>query len=151
MMPRAFSHEPSRVLAICALGLKAQLLLSRSLDLGMVAEVRALKRIDDHLTRLLRQHKASGAFHYIWRTRRDERVRSSHAENNGRIFSRDNPPPTGHPGEDFNCRCWAEPVDGEEYVSQILITPIHDNPRKWTEEELKNSYLYGNGDGVTLS
>ena len=43
--------------------------------------------------------------HYIWRTRGDGRVRASHAANNGRIFSWDNPPPMGHPGEDYNCRC----------------------------------------------
>ncbi len=52
--------------------------------------------------------------HYIWRTRGDGRVRASHAANNGRIFSWDNPPPMGHPGEDYNCRCTAEPyVRGE--------------------------------------
>lgn len=35
--------------------------------------------------------------HYIWRTRDDGKVRSSHAANNGRIFSWDSPPETGHP------------------------------------------------------
>jgi SPP1 gp7 family putative phage head morphogenesis protein len=45
---------------------------------------------------------------YIWRTAGDGKVRREHAVNDGKIFSWDNPPPTGHPGEDFGCRCWAE-------------------------------------------
>lgn len=48
---------------------------------------------------------------YIWRTVGDERVRDTHEENDGEFFSWDNPPgETGHPGEDVQCRCWAEPV-----------------------------------------
>lgn len=47
---------------------------------------------------------------YIWRTAGDSKVRSSHAERDGKIFSWDNPPEGGHPGEDFGCRCTAEPV-----------------------------------------
>ncbi|ODR99451.1 hypothetical protein AUC68_05655 [Methyloceanibacter methanicus] len=46
--------------------------------------------------------------HYIWRTRGDGRVRPSHAANDGKIFAWDDPPPTGHPGEDYGCRCRAE-------------------------------------------
>lgn len=49
--------------------------------------------------------------YYIWRTQRDGDVRPSHAANEGRIFSWNNPPPTGHPGEDYGCRCYAEPID----------------------------------------
>ena len=43
-------------------------------------------------------------------TRGDGKVRPSHQSNDGKIFSWDNPPPTGHPGEDYNCRCRAEPT-----------------------------------------
>lgn len=46
---------------------------------------------------------------YIWRTREDEKVRASHAANDGRIFSWDDPPLTGNPGDEYGCRCWAEP------------------------------------------
>ena len=49
--------------------------------------------------------QAQTSTHYVWRTRNDSEVRSSHAANNGRIFSWNNPPPTGHPGKEFNCRC----------------------------------------------
>ncbi|MEM7617627.1 MAG: hypothetical protein AAF195_04525, partial [Pseudomonadota bacterium] len=34
-----------------------------------------------------------------------------HSVNDGRIFFWDNPPPTGHPGEDYNCRCHAGPPE----------------------------------------
>ena len=32
--------------------------------------------------------------HYIWRTRGDDKVRPSHAANNGRVFAWDDPPTT---------------------------------------------------------
>lgn len=52
---------------------------------------------------------------YIWRTVGDGKVRSSHADRNGKVFSWVNPPEGGHPGEAPNCRCWAEDTtDGEE-------------------------------------
>ena len=52
-----------------------------------------------------------GVRKYIWRTVGDDRTRDSHAAHNGQEFRWDSPPAdTGHPGEDYNCRCWAEPV-----------------------------------------
>lgn len=46
---------------------------------------------------------------YIWRTSIDERVRESHKEKEGKKYSWNKPPvDTGHPGEDYQCRCWAE-------------------------------------------
>lgn len=47
---------------------------------------------------------------YIWRTSRDEVVRPEHREREGRVFSWDDPPPDGHPGQPIRCRCHAEPV-----------------------------------------
>jgi len=50
-----------------------------------------------------------GVTHYIWRTSLDERVRASHSAKEGERFSWRQPPAdTGHPGEDYNCRCTAE-------------------------------------------
>lgn len=51
--------------------------------------------------------------HYTWRSLGDDKVRLSHAVNNGRIFAWDEPPTTGHPGEDYNCRCRAVPYYGD--------------------------------------
>ena len=47
--------------------------------------------------------------HYIWRSVDDDKVRSSHAELNGTLRRWGDSP---DPGEEFNCRCWAEPVKG---------------------------------------
>lgn len=47
---------------------------------------------------------------YIWRDSGDARVRETHHANNGKRFTWDDPPAeTGHPGEDYQCRCGAEP------------------------------------------
>jgi SPP1 gp7 family putative phage head morphogenesis protein len=52
-----------------------------------------------------------GLERYTWRTCLDERVRDSHAEKEGKVFRFDDPPDdTGNPGEDYGCRCWAEPL-----------------------------------------
>jgi SPP1 gp7 family putative phage head morphogenesis protein len=54
-----------------------------------------------------------GVDSYVWRTVGDERVRDTHAEVDGETFSWDSPPSEtdgNHPGEDYQCRCWAEPV-----------------------------------------
>jgi len=60
-----------------------------------------------------KRQQAIGIRKYVWRTRGDAKVRTAHAVNDGKIFEWRNPPATGHPGEDFNCRCWAEPsLDG---------------------------------------
>lgn len=57
------------------------------------------------------RQQALGVDKYIWRTSQDERVRESHMEKDGQEFSWASPPgDTGHPGEDINCRCTAEPV-----------------------------------------
>lgn len=57
----------------------------------------------------LRQREA-GISQYRWRTARDDRVRPTHAANEGKIFSWKKPPVvTGHPRTEPNCRCTAEP------------------------------------------
>lgn len=63
---------------------------------------------------------AAGIPGYIWRALDDGHVRDAHAEVSGKYFDWKNPPNVGvndnpvHPGEDFNCRCWAEPAFGSE-------------------------------------
>lgn len=52
-----------------------------------------------------------GVEEYIWRTAEDGRVRDSHANKNGKVFRWDDPPKdTGHPGNDIQCRCVAQPI-----------------------------------------
>ncbi len=67
------------------------------------------------------RHKGLGLKRYIWRTVRDRRVRGtpggafpkakySHHDREGKVFSYDNPPPDGHPGQPILCRCYEEPI-----------------------------------------
>lgn len=80
------------------------------------------------------RQREAGVCQYIWGTVGDERVRDSHADNEGQIFSWDNPPEdTGHPGDEDNCRCSAEPVvdglhedceDAEEYLKNLTAKDL---------------------------
>ena len=56
------------------------------------------------------RHKEVGIERYRWVTAGDERVRSSHAELNNKIFSYNNPPSVGNPGQPVQCRCVAQPL-----------------------------------------
>jgi len=71
-----------------------------------------VSKFNGQLTSL--RHRDAGVEKYIWHTAMDERVRPEHADREGDAFSWDDPPEDGHPGEPINCRCWAEPVFGEE-------------------------------------
>lgn len=51
---------------------------------------------------------ARGLNSYKWVTKGDNRVRPTHQANNGRIFSWESPPATGHVGTAHGCRCHAE-------------------------------------------
>lgn len=75
----------------------------------------------------LRQREV-GVEKYIWSTSKDERVRGnpsgkypdadpSHWEREGKIFSWDDPPEDGHPGEPIQCRCIAIPVINLEQLA----------------------------------
>lgn len=65
-----------------------------------------------------RQQKA-GFPAFRWSDSGDNRVRPSHKEKNGKIFQyKDNPV---LPGEDYGCRCIAEPVDQEELDEYLEI------------------------------
>lgn len=72
-----------------------------------------VSKLNANLTR--NRQRALGIEEYIWRTSLDERVRPTHARLEGTTHSWDDPPSVGggrtaHPGEDFRCRCTAEPV-----------------------------------------
>lgn len=65
-------------------------------------------KLNGQLTEL--RHSELGIKRYIWRTSLDERVRDSHRALEGKTFSYSDPPEVGNPGEDFQCRCTAEPI-----------------------------------------
>lgn len=60
------------------------------------------------------RHKDAGIEKFIWTTSNDERVRDSHEEIDGEVFSYDEPPivdgEPALPGEPYLCRCVAMPV-----------------------------------------
>lgn len=63
------------------------------------------------------QSKQAGANEYMWITQGDGLVRESHRHLHGKTFSWDNPPivdektgRTGHPRQDFRCRCIARSI-----------------------------------------
>lgn len=53
---------------------------------------------------------SAGVRRYRWITVGDDRVRDEHAAREGEIFEWSNPPSGGHPGEDWACRCEAQPL-----------------------------------------
>ena len=70
------------------------------------------------------RQKDAGVDKYIWRTVGDERVRDSHMEVDGQTFSWDQPPTEtdgNHPGEDYQCRCWAEPILPDQMEFELSL------------------------------
>ncbi|MCP4393991.1 MAG: hypothetical protein GY804_06975, partial [Alphaproteobacteria bacterium] len=67
--------------------------------------------IDIHdRTRVKERWKREYSKKYIWHAQSDNKTRSAHAARDGKEFYWNNPPEGGHPGQDHNCRCWAEPI-----------------------------------------
>lgn len=65
-------------------------------------------KLNGQLTEI--RQRELGFTKYIWRTMGDDRVRESHREKEGNVYSWDDPPAdTGHVGQDYNCRCYGEP------------------------------------------
>lgn len=51
----------------------------------------------------------AGINSYVWIGREDDLERPTHVANNNKIFDWDKPPAkTGHPGHDYQCRCYAK-------------------------------------------
>jgi len=73
---------------------------------------------------------------YIWRTRADSKVRSVHAERDGKVFDWDNPPEGGHPGEAPNCRCRA--------------VEINCNREELALEQIRKAYFPVDGELFTV-
>lgn len=65
------------------------------------------------------RHQQIGLTHYMWSTSQDSRVRDEHRPLDGKIFTWDDPPPGGHPGEAIQCRCVALPMLDEEKAKKI--------------------------------
>ena len=85
---------------------------------------------------------------YVWRTVADNKVRDSHAELNGTVRDLSNSP---DPGEEFNCRCWAEPITEAPSLVQKLVSKISDAPDQWNDIEFLWHFYFGSGKDKALS
>lgn len=73
--------------------------------------------------------EAIGSTHYIWRTSMDGTVRPGHKAMEGKTCEWANPPAVNeegrimhfHPGEVWNCRCYAEPIIGDPYKPERRV------------------------------
>jgi len=71
-----------------------------------------------HATITQARSQFAGSTHYIWVTSHDTDVRSGHKEMDGKVCEWANPPEVDeggrimrhHPGEIWNCRCFAKPI-----------------------------------------
>ena len=90
------------------------------------------------------RQKVVGIEKYEWRSRRDERVREQHRKQDGQVYSWDDPPPGGHPGEPVNCRCVAQAIlpdaddEGEISIPAVLTPPT---PVQAAEKALAESTI----------
>jgi SPP1 gp7 family putative phage head morphogenesis protein len=80
-----------------------------------------VSKLNGKLTEL--RQREVGVEKYRWRAVKDGATRASHLQNDftnsGLAVSWDDPPETGHPGEDYQCRCSAEPVL-DEFIAQPM-------------------------------
>lgn len=68
-------------------------------------------KLNGKLTEL--RQRGLGIDEYVWQGIMDNRERDEHRQQEGITYSWSNPPPTGNPGYDYNCRCTAVPVMAE--------------------------------------
>lgn len=87
---------------------------------------------------------AVGVTHYIWRSSDDDKVRSSHAERDDRVFSWAHQHSDGHPSVGFGCRCHAEPaiVDNHIFLSNKI-------PSADFEQDVNQAILRGGTAAAT--
>lgn len=103
-------------------GLRWEGLIDAIRHIGDVTESRAKLIARDQMSKMNgsfneARQTSLGIASYTWQISGDERVRESHAENDGQIFSWNSPPATGHPGQDINCRCVAVPYFDLEQIN----------------------------------
>lgn len=96
------------------------------------------------------RHQNMGVNRFRWRTSKDEKVRDSHKRLEDKIFSYDDPPDVGLPGEDFHCRCIGLPIfdDDEEEIESTTEQPVNE---ELTEEETRAVNQYISSDSYKLN
>lgn len=124
-----FNKVTEEVLAAVSEGKGTDTLAKAIQDRTGAAESRAAFIARDQIAKLngkvvQARQQGLGVKRYRWRTVGDERVRDTHRAHDGKIFLWSEPPPgTGHPGHDFNCRCFAEPIFDDEMLDDSPDDP----------------------------
>lgn len=88
-----------------------------------VAETNAARIANDQVGKFFAElnkvrQQNLGISKYVWRTMGDNRVRDEHEDLEGQEFSWDEESAEGYPGDEVNCRCWAEPVM-DDFVEEL--------------------------------
>ena len=65
---------------------------------------------------------------FIWRTVRDNRVREAHEALDGHVFSWETGADGLFPGDDYQCRCAAEPNPKEIRGEEVVLEPLAARP-----------------------
>ena len=115
-------QQVHRVLREAGSGTRVETIAKRIRETTDASPAKAALLARDQVLKLNAQvaadrHKAAGITEYVWRSSRDERVRKRHKQLDGTRQKYAEPPVvderTGrraNPGEDYCCRCTAEPV-----------------------------------------
>lgn len=85
---------------------------------------------------------------YMWRSVGDSRVRPEHAALDGTVRDFSDSP---DPGDEINCRCWAEPVGYALGLTQRVISPINDKNNKWNWVDFLSHFYRGKGRSINLT
>jgi GH24 family phage-related lysozyme (muramidase) len=90
--------------------------------------------------------------YYIWRTVNDSHVRADHAAKDGMIRAWEDSP---DPGDDFNCRCWAEPAPNateEAYTGwqKEAFDEIKENEKTFYYPYLDSMGIVTIGTGINV-
>ncbi len=105
-------------------------------------------RPNDEMIRALNSAVQKKSGQYIWRTVGDDKVRGAHVSLNGTVRDFAEHP---DPGEEFNCRCWAEPIEEgiRPVYPELLLIPLlrvgrlYTAWRTWTNRKASDWTLGG--------
>lgn len=90
--------------------------------------------------------------YYLWRTTGDANVRDAHQDYEGTVRAWSDAP---DPGEDYNCRCWAEGIIVPDHLKETLDNVISKlfafrKSDYKIAEKLLHHYLFGKGATLVL-
>ncbi len=105
-----------------------------------LAQTGAAKPDDETIAALNREIARVPDGQYIWRTVGDDKVRGAHAAYNYMVRDWSDSP---DPGEDYNCRCWAEPIEPglNPVYPELLLMPALKARSVWNLLRLTGSQL----------